>query len=245
MQDVSLANQPLLYIGNSSAALGVTETEVSQDDLTSQAGGKACTLKTIDTVSLDLSVFNASAANIARAIFGTEVSQAATAIVAESIVGFLGALIPTKRVINTTVPPVVKDTSATPVTYVLNTDYVVNSAGIEVVPGSSLETAILASALVGTPKRLLLTIGYTPKADSAIEALAAGGKSYRVRIQGLNRADSGKEEIWDIWNVAFGPTGTFQIISKDFSSFDVKGNITPDTTRPPGESQYFKVTVVS
>lgn len=242
LKDLSIANQPYLSVGNATAELVTSETEQTQPDYTSVAGGNACSIKDIDSVGLNLTLFNFDAGNIALAVFGTKaaaVGGAFTSGTPDNITLFSdGALCPLAKIPTNSVA-VVKIGATT---YVQNTDYTVGPGGVRVIPGSALDTAVLASP-TGTPKRLAATAEYTYGASDVIEALKASGKTYAVRIEGKNRADNSKAEIWDIWKLTTGPAASFNVITREFGEVAIAATVTPDTSKPNNESQYFRITV--
>ncbi len=240
LKNLGIPSQPYLLIGNAQAELAITETEQTQPDYTNPAGGNACAFKEIDTVGLTLTVFDFKADNLSKAVFGNSTAGNATPIVNEAITIFTdGALVPTARVINSSVAVVV---SIGATNYVQGTDYIVSAGGIVVIPGSALDVAVLAG--VGTPKSVAGVVDYTPRASDIIQAITTSAGVYAVKLEGYNKADNNKEELWTIHRMLLGPTGSFSLISREFGSFVLNASITADSTRPPGESQYFNIEVV-
>lgn len=236
VRDLSVAQQPLLPIGNAQAALAVAQTTVDLPDYTSPAGGNACSVTDISGVELTLTMYDFKPANIALAVFGNANIGAGASVVGEVVEGYAGGAINPLAHVPTAATLVVK-VGAT--TYVLNTDYVAKGAGYVVLAGSALETAILAGA--GTPKHITTQVTYTWAADTTVEALVTSGKTFELLIDGQNKANNNSAEVWRLFKVQFGPTGGLNIITREFGNMDIKGQVIADTTKAPGLSQYFTV----
>lgn len=236
VQDLGVADQPLLSIGNAQLSLAITEEEQTLPDYTSLAGGNACSIKTIAGVELTGTLYDFRVSNLALAVFGEASSAVAGNVTAEALDAFTdGALnllehIPTAGTV---------DVKIGLTTYTEDTDYTVTKGGFVVIDGSALDTAILAGT--GTPKHVAVTVDYSYGAEDLVEALTASGKTFRVVVQGRNRADGGKGEMWDFYQAQFGPVGGINIISREFGSYELKAEVIADTTKPPGETQYFRV----
>lgn len=239
IKNLGIAAQPFLPIGNAQAELTTTETEQTQPDFTNPAGGNACSFKEIDQVGLALTIYDFRPENLNRAVLGDLAAANATAILDEAVTIFNdGALIAATRVVDTAAATTLT-VGAT--TYVEDTDYSVSPAGFIVIAGSALDTAVNAGA--GTPKSISGLFDYVPQLGNVVEALRQSSGSYALKIEGLNKADSNKAEVWTIHKVLIGPTGSFTIISREFGSFTMNGSITADTSQPAGKSQYFKIEV--
>jgi hypothetical protein len=236
VKDLSVANQALLPIGNAQASLAITEETVDLPDYTNPAGGNACSVRDISGVELTLTMYDFKPENIALAVFGAVTAGVGAVVVAEPVMAFAGggtnplANIPTKGTVHVKV-------GAT--TYIEDTDYGVSGGGFVVIAGSALETAIVAG--IGTPKHLAVTVDYTWAASVTVEALVTSGKTFEMLIDGKNKANNNSPEVWRLWKVQFGPTGGLNIITREFGSMEVKAEVLPDTTKPPGQSQYFRI----
>jgi len=235
-KDLSLADQPYYPIGNAQLALAITEQTQDLPDYESIAGGNACSVKDITGVSLTMTMYDYDKKNLALAVFGTASAPAGGNIVDEPIrLHADGALNPTQFM-----PTNTGTLNVGATTYVAGTDYTVTGGGILVVPGSALETAINTTG-TGTPKGLDGLFDYTYGTEDVVEALVTSGKTFALVVVTQNKAAGGKQEVWKFYEVQFGPTGGLNIITKEFGSFEVAGEVLADTTRPPGESQYFTI----
>lgn len=237
VRDLSVAQQPLLPIGNAQASLAIAETTVDLPDYTNPAGGNACSVRDITGVELTLTMYDFKPENIALAVFGNTVAGAGAAVINEVVEGYVaGAINPLAHVPVDSIPVVV---SIGATNYVEDLDFVIKGAGYIVLVGSALETAILAGA--GTPKHSTTQVDYTWAAEKTVEALVTSGKVFEMLIDGLNKANNNSHEVWRLWKAQFGPTGGLNIITREFGSMEVKAEIIADITKAPGLSQYFTV----
>ena len=154
--------------------------EKSIPNNTAAGGGKWDSLTRITAARASAAMYDLSAENLALATNGSVSAIAATPIVDEVLTAtLLGEIVPTAKMIDTTVAPVVENAGGT-LTYVVTTDYTVSPAGITPAVGGSM------TASTG------FLVSYTPVAGSAIEMLTAAAKEYTLMVDGLNEADSGK-----------------------------------------------------
>lgn len=120
------------------------------------------------------------------------------------------------------------------VTLVVTTDYTVSAAGIYI------ESTAAFTAGQG------LTIDYTKKAGSVVEALVESAGSYTLIFDGLNEAQSDKPVVVTLHKLKLGPLREYGLISDDFASLEVSGEVLKDDTiTGAGLSQYFKVAMAS
>ncbi len=236
VRDLSVADQPLLFIGNAQAGIAITESEQTLPDYTSSAGGNACAIKTIDKVELELTFYAYNMRNLALACFGTADTNAGDTVTAEALNAFGDAALNQLAHVPT-VGTVVVSVGLTD--YTEDTDYTVVGGGFVVIDGSPLAIAIAAGT--GDPKHLAVTVAYTYAAEDTMDALTTSGKTFQVVVDGKNRADGNKPEIWDLYQCQFGPTDKLTIITRDFGSFNAKAEVIADTSKPDGEGQYFFV----
>ena len=192
--------------------------------------GNIASASRLSGLTLDLTFFNFNDDNMAIGLRGTTSSVAATPVVDEALT-FSGSitkdrLLLTSKIIDTSVAPVVTGSGGTP-TRVLDTDYKVVPAGIIAITGGAMATGDL--------------VDYTPKAGRALEAFVNSGKEYEVAIDGINNVEGDKEYRLQFYKWKPSPASDLPIISDDdFASFTLTGELIADTTKPAGESQYFK-----
>lgn len=236
VRDLSVADQPLLHIGNAQAALAISEEEQSLPDYTSPSGGVACAVKDISGVELALTIYDFRDENLAMAVFGEAEALAGASVADEAVDAFTdGALNPLAFI--PTVGSVDVKQGAT--TYVEDTDYTVVPGGFIVIAGSALDTWINGGT--GTPKHRAVTVDYDYAAQGQVEALINSGKSFELRIDGRNRVQGGKGEVWNFHQAQFGPVSGLNIITREFGNFELRAAVIADTSKPEGESQYFTI----
>uniref|UniRef100_UPI002DD64253 phage tail tube protein n=1 Tax=Dokdonella sp. TaxID=2291710 RepID=UPI002DD64253 len=175
---------------------------------------------------MDLRVF--SAANLALALWGTAAVPGVTAITGEAHVITAGAFIPTERLINTAVAPVVKKGGTT----VLTADYVVTGGGITI--ASTITTG-------GVTTGDAITIDYTPLASSTIQTLISTAPLVSIFFEGVNGVD-GKYATNRIYKAKLGVAQNVGYISEDFNTLSLTFSIEKDTTVTGGGiSQFLKL----
>ena len=192
--------------------------------------GNIASQSRLSGLKLDMSLFTFNSSNLAIALRGSVSAVAATPVVDEvllvpgSLVG--NPLIPTDKIIDTAVAPVITGSGGTP-TRTLDTDYTVTAAGILAVEGGGLAVGDL--------------IDYTPKAGDVLETFVNSGKEYRVVVDGINNVENDKPYRIDAFKWKPTPSSDFGIISDDdFASTPLSGELIADTTKAAGKSQYFK-----
>lgn len=237
VKDLSAANQPFLPIGNAQASLAISEETQELPDYTNPAGGNACSVRDISGVALTLTMYDFKQENIALAVFGKVEAGAGATVTNEASEAFAGGAINPLAHIPNPASPVVVSVGLT--NYAEDVDFVVQGAGYIVLEGSALETAILAGA--GSPPHITAAVDYVWSADITMEALVTSGKLFEMVIDGKNKAANNSAEVWRLYRVQFGPTGGLNIITREFGSMEVNAEVLADTTKPPGDSQYFTV----
>ena len=215
-------------VGNASDIVVSVEEEEKSVPNFRGGGGNAASTSRISAVSFSATLYNFSAENMALALRADTSSVAATPVSDESIAAgaTLDRLVKTAKMIDTSVAPVVTtDPSGT--TYVEDTDYTVTSAGI--IP--------LSTGSITASEDLL--ISYTPAASTKVEALTQAGSEFEIVIQGLNE-ETNKPFRFIGYKWKPSPTSGLSLISDDYSSFPVEGEMILDTTKSgAGISQYF------
>lgn len=208
--------------------------EKSIPNNTAAGGGKWDSLTRITAAKAAASMYDLSAENLALATNGSVTAITATPIVDEALTATaLGEIVPTAKIIDTTVAPVVTGVGGTP-TYTVTTDYTVSPAGITPVVGGTMvaDTGFL--------------VDYTPKAGNAIQMLIAAAAEYTLMIDGLNEADSGKPVRITMHRAKPAAASEISYIGDDFATLPVEFELLADTTIvAAGASQYAKIEMAS
>lgn len=234
-KDLSVANQPYLPIGNAQLALAISEEEQTLPDYQNVAGGNACSVRDISGVALTMTMYDFDLKNLAIAVYGEASNPAGGNVVNEAVDLFVDGIAPLEFM-----PTNTGTLNVGATVYTHGTDYLVGPGGITVIPGSALETAINGTG-VGTPKRLAAVFDYTYDVEDVVEGLVTSGKSFALLVVTQNKAAGGKAEVWRFHKVQFGPTGGLNIITREFGSFEISGEVLADESQPIGESQYFTI----
>ncbi len=216
-------------VGNASVfEYSFSETRKELLDYQDPSGGLAASVVRLDKVEgkMDLRVF--SAANLALALWGTAAVPGVTPITGEAHVITAGSFVPSERLINTAVAPVVKKGTTT----VSTTDYVVTGGGITI--ASTISTG-------GVTSGDAITIDYTPLASSTIQTLISTAPLVSIFFEGVNGVD-GKYATNRIYKAKLGVAQNVGYISEDFNTLSLTFSIEKDTTVSGGGiSQFLKL----
>lgn len=229
----SFAARKFVDVGNASIfEFSFSEEKKELKDYQDPAGGTAATVVKLDKVEGKMDLRNFRADNLALALWGSTSALNATAITGEAHVVNAGAFVPTNRIINTTVAPVVKKGATT-----FNTaDYIVSSGGI-----TFAATLVTAGIVDGDA----ITIDYTPKAGADVQSLISTAPEVSVFFEGVN-AVTGKTTTTRIYNAKLGVASNIGQIGDDFGTLSLTFTVNKDTTvTGAGISQFLKMEVES
>lgn len=192
-------------------------------------GGNFASRTSISSVKLSMTLLNFSNANLALALRGTVSVVEAGTVIDETVVAVLGGLAETVKMIDTSDAAntvTVTGPSGTP-TYDAGVDYEVTAAGLKI-----LETGSITEAEE-------LTVGYANRGTNVLQALVDSGAEVRVVLDGVND-DSGKPYIVRVHRWKPSPTSGLDLISEDYASFPVEGEVLADETiKAAGKSKFF------
>jgi len=220
-------NRPFRYVENvSNFQFSFSEEEKKLADYASASGGVDASVKRISDVSGSIDMRHFSADNLALALWGTTAALTATPIVGESGYKIVpNMFVPTKRLINTSVAPVVKKGATT----ILAADYSVSAGGITI--GSTITTGGVIS---GDD----VTIDYTPVASGSVQALMTTSPEVSIVFDGINSVN-GKALVIKIFKANLGALSSLQLISDDFVTMSLPFTLVRDRSiTTTGKSQY-------
>ena len=204
-------------VGNTSAfTFNFTETRQELRDYRDPAGGIDASTARIETVTAVLDLRHFTAKNLALALWGDDSALAATPIVDEAHVAHLGGFVPTDRLINTTVAPVVRVGATT----VDTDDYIVSEHGIEIVA---------APVTVGLVEDAAIEIDYTPQAGNSVQALLNAAPNVSVFFAGINTV-TGKPASTRLFKCKVGVAADVGQIGDDFGTLQLTLTVEKDTT---------------
>jgi hypothetical protein len=203
-----------------------SEDKQQQPDYRSEAGGNYDAYTRISEVRLDIELLEFLAENLAMVLWGEATAQSAAAITGEEHKINAGAFIPTNRLIDTSVAPVVKKGSTT----IDEDDYVVSPGGITI--ASTITTE-------GVSAGDTITIGYTPQASYDIQAMINTAPEVSLFFEGFNR-NTGKYRTARFYRVKLGVASSVENIGTNYVNLPVTGEVIKDETiTGEGLSQYF------
>jgi hypothetical protein len=192
-------------------------------------GGNFASRTSISSVKLSMTLLNFSNANLALALRGKVTVVPAGTITEETVVAVLGGLAETAKMIDTTDiagTVVVKDEAGT-TPYVLGTDYQVSAAGLKILSTGSITADEI------------LKVDYANRATNVLQALVDSGAEVRVVLDGVND-DSGKPYVLRVHRWKPTPTSGLSLISDDYASFPVEGEVLADeTVQGADKSKFF------
>lgn len=227
----SFGARKFVDVGNTSAfQFSFTENRQELRNYRDAAGGIDASVARIESVTGSMDLRHFTADNLALALWGTTAALAATAIVGEAgHVYSAGKFIPAARLINTTIPPVVKKGATT-----LNVaDYVVSAGGITFITGTPTTAGLIEGDSI--------TIDYTPLASSDVQALINAAPNVSVFFEGVN-AVTGKPASVRQYKCKLGVAANVGLIGDDFGTLAVTFTVEKDTTIiGAGLSQFFAI----
>lgn len=195
-------------------------------------GGNLDSIDKITGVALDLTCFNWSAQNIAMALAATVGEETAAAVTNEAHKMGKNTLVDTAFMIDVSQPVLVK--TVTPAATINQVDangkpnYEITPAGVVFLGGADVkdDTAV--------------TIDYKKAPHYLVQALLATGKEFKLVMDGMNDAAATPVTV-RVWRFKPAPSDGMNLISDDFASFTVKGQVLADVSKPQGKSQFFEI----
>lgn len=217
-------------VGNASVfKFGFAEDKKELLDFQDPSGGIAASVSKISSVTGDIDLRDFSAENFALALWGTTTAVNATAIVGEAGKTIApNKFIPTARIINTAIAPVVKKGA----TVILADDYTVSSGGITI--SSTITTGSVISGDA-------ITIDYTPLIGADIQALINSAPDVSIFFEGINIV-TGKLATVRIHKAKLGVASGIDLIGEDFGTLPLSFTMQKDTTIvAAGASKFFSM----
>ena len=212
-------------VGNVSAAKLAYGTEKKTLPNKQGGGGNVKSKEQISECTLGITITNTTAENIAVAMQAIVEEFPSATVTDEVVVGFKNGLATTATMIDVSQPVTVKDAADAPIASNL---YEVSAAGI-----------VLKEASNHTDGDNI-KVSYTSHVSSVIQAATNFGAEFGVVLDGLND-DNGEPHVLKVHKWKPGPTTGFDLISDDYASFELNGEVLADTTKPVGKSQFFEL----
>lgn len=185
----------------------------------------------------------------------------------EHEVDALDVLIPLDFIPNASSIVVTDNTSPTPTTFVLGSDYTISATGITPITGGNITTSdtllisytynqtfvegidyIVTSAgivvLDGGSIAVddVISVSYTYGTGSKVEGITTGQQVYELIFDGVNYGEDGEQEVVArIWRIKFAPAATLALLtSGEFATIEIVGTLLKDDTKiGTGVSKYY------
>lgn len=216
-------------VGNCSNVNFAIEQETKSQRNYRGGGGNFASVTNITSVTLSMELANFSNENLALALRGVIETVTPGSVTGETVTAVLGGLAETEKMIDMTdTASTVTVTSADEQTvYVEGEDYEVTAAGLKILAGGSISDGEE------------LKVSYNNQGTNVLQALVESGKEVRVVLDGINDA-TGKPVTVKVHRWKPSPTSGLGLISDDFSTFTVEGEVLADETiQATGKSKFF------
>lgn len=216
-------------VGNCSNVNFAIEQETKNQRNFRGGGGNFASVTSITSVKLSMELSNFSNENLALALRGVVETVAAGTVTGETVTAVLGGLAETEKMIDLsdTANTVTVTTADEQTTYVEGTDYEVTAAGLKILAGGNITAGEE------------LKVSYNNQGTNVLQALVDSGKEVRVVLDGVNDA-TGKPVTVKVHRWKPSPASGLGLISDDFASFTVEGEVLADETiQATGKSKFF------
>lgn len=214
-------------VSNASAfAFSFSQQEENLPDYRDGSGGTDASFSRIDVVSGNIDLRHFTAENLALGVWGTTSMLAATAITGEAHKAHAGKFVPADRLIDLTVPPVIKKGATT-----LNTaDYTVSTGGL------TFADTFATSGLIDGDD---ITFDYTPQASVDVQALIGSAPVVSIFFEGVNAVDE-KDASARMWKCKLGVASNIGLITDTFGTLPITFTVLKDeTVVGSGTSKFF------
>lgn len=218
----------LMLMGNAPAlAINVTENVERIPDYTTSAGGTHCTIRTIESAQVQMTLTCHSTKLLGLSMYGdgTSGNVAAAAVVGEEHVAWPEALVPLDDVPDTSMAITVTGVAAeNPPTYVLDTDYAITESGsIQILPGSSIPVPTVTAG-EGVPN---IKVGYQRAEQSRVQLFTRPSLPQAFHFDGVNVVNRLPVQF-RLYRVKFGPAASVTVIGDNASRLELTGEIERD-----------------
>lgn len=222
LADRDASGNPIFFrnIGNV-PALKLSLSTDSLDHHESQTGSRLQDLHLVtgNKAELELTLENFTKENLKLLLYGTSTNVAGSTITNESLgTRTVGDIVALAHPLTSALS--VHDSTGSPLTLTLNTDYSVDLGG-------GMIKILNLSGYVQPFK-----VNYTYATSDIVPAFKAGTQVERyLKFTGLNTANANNLSYFDLYRVVFDPVADLDIINDELAQFQLKGNVLYDSTR--------------
>lgn len=204
-----------------------SETVDRLRDVRRPGGGSASIHREIESGELTLAMREFSPPNMLMGLLATSSAVVAGTVTDQAITLRPGEFSPT---LHQDISAVTLTNVGATVTYVAGTDYDVLEGGIWVRPGGAIAAE--------TPG----LVDYSYGAQTLVEAIMHGGKTYELFFSALNVVDGDAPVTTNIWRARFGPMDTLALQGgQEHGVMTLKAEILRDSSKGAGVSQWMRM----
>lgn len=224
--------KPTEFVGVvGSAQEQIEQSEIRLPDTTNPLGGTWDSLSKIDRFILNIEFREINSRVLANLLYADVTEVPTDTITGESVevaVGMTTALDKMPLTINSVSGPGSPGTE-----YEEEDDWRMTGAGIEVIPGSALATAI-----EGSQDPFTVTVDYTSATFDAVEVLTNSGEEWYLLFEGSNAVGQKGRFNGHYWRVKFQPTESRDVIGvEDFMALPAVCEVLREETRATGDAK--------
>lgn len=224
--------KPTDFVGLVSSAQESIETsELRLNDTTNPLGGVYDSLAKIERFTLSINFREINARNLANLLYADVSEVPSTTVTEEEIVVGVGQTTALSKM-PLTVSKVVDEATGL-VEFDEGVDWRMTGAGIEVIAGSALATAI-----TGAVGEYSVLVDYTSANHSAIEMITNSGKEWYLLFEGSNAVGTQGRVNQHYWRVKFQPAENRDVIgNEDFMGMQATCEVLRDDSRATGPTK--------
>lgn len=230
---------PFMPMGLCSTVQQSHETsQLSVPDAMNPNGGNYDKFEKVSQMGISINMREIFSRNLAIMTFGTVYDVPSDTITDEPHVVEVGGTCKLAKMPLTI--DAVRDAETGLIEYVEDVDFQLTGAGIEVLAGGDLATAIATAE--GSSETFSVHVDYTSADYDEIEALTNSGEEWELMFEGANAAGTKGKINAFYWRVRFGLAESIPFISvDDFIGFTVNGEVLADSSRGTGKSAYMRI----
>lgn len=224
----------------STAQESIEQSEIRLPDATNPFGGTYDSIARIDRFLLNMNLREINSRNLANVLYASINEVPSAAVTGEKIFVGVGQTTSLEKMPLTITA--VTDAATGLIEYEEDEDWRITGAGIEVIEGSALATAIAAAL----PAEFQVEVDYTTATFDEVEVLTNSGEEYYLLMEGTNAVGEKGKFNAHYWRVKFSPTQSRDVIgNEDFMGLQVTAEVLREDARATSDvkSPYAKLQI--